>query len=313
MTTGGHNYNDSIPSLSKYHASASASNLDYNSGVLPCASPQDYLVTEGPPLTRWQPREGELTSDEEVGNISLGSMSPQPASPLNAEDYDLIDVDQDVSSDRRFETGEHSASEDSSLTDSDRTLMGDPPEDGIVRPPSPQMSSASSSHFKIDQAGASRSEVFLSQNQVPKFFRLEEIKKEKGNTEYKLAVDRRMHLGEMKKNLEPYVNVPCDFFRIFKIQASCGIDRECVNLNESLETFGDEAYLTVRLGRALKPGEIRGKVFHLQPNEAEAQQMKRLFATALGAIAGTTASYDSGRPILLSCSIFVTSRPGTLF
>ena len=47
-------------------------------------------------------------------------MSPQPASPLNTDDYDLIDVDQDLSSDRRFETGEHSASEDSSLTDSDR-------------------------------------------------------------------------------------------------------------------------------------------------------------------------------------------------
>ncbi|KAK2720979.1 ubiquitin carboxyl-terminal hydrolase 47-like isoform X2 [Artemia franciscana] len=264
---------DSIPSLSKYHASASASNLDYNSGVLPCASPQDYLVTEGPPLTRWQPREGELTSDEEVGNISLGSMSPQPASPLNAEDYDLIDVDQDVSSDRRFETGEHSASEDSSLTDSDRTLMGDPPEDGIARPPSPQMSSPSSSHFKIDQV-CIQYIFFISNLSNTK---QTEYKREEKQIEYKLAVDRRMHLGEMKKNLEPYVNVPCDFFRIFKIQASCGIDRECVNLNESLETFGDEAYLTVRLGRALKPGEIRGKVFHLQPNEAEPVSSNCLF------------------------------------
>lgn len=46
-------------------------------------------------------------------------------------------------------------------------------------------------------------------------------------------------------------------------------ERDWAQQNETLETLGDDPQISVRLGRALRPGEVRGKIFHLKINDTQ--------------------------------------------
>ncbi|XP_055010454.1 ubiquitin carboxyl-terminal hydrolase 47 isoform X4 [Boleophthalmus pectinirostris] len=81
-------------------------------------------------------------------------------------------------------------------------------------------------------------------------------------------VDKRITLAAFKLNLEPYVGVPSTQFKVFRVYAN-NQEFESVRLNETLSSFSDDNKITIRLGRALKKGEYRVKVYQLLVNEPE--------------------------------------------
>ncbi|KAM8877352.1 ubiquitin carboxyl-terminal hydrolase 47 isoform 1-T1 [Synchiropus picturatus] len=81
-------------------------------------------------------------------------------------------------------------------------------------------------------------------------------------------VDKRITLSAFKQNLEPYVGVTSTQFKVFRVYAN-NQEFESVRLNETLSSFSDDNKITIRLGRALKKGEYRVKVYQLLLNELE--------------------------------------------
>ncbi|XP_077568912.1 ubiquitin carboxyl-terminal hydrolase 47 [Stigmatopora nigra] len=81
-------------------------------------------------------------------------------------------------------------------------------------------------------------------------------------------VDKRITLAAFKHNLEPYVGVNSAQFKVFRVYAN-NQEFESVRLNETLSSFSDDNKITIRLGRALKKGEYRVKVYQLLVNEQE--------------------------------------------
>ncbi|XP_015193746.1 ubiquitin carboxyl-terminal hydrolase 47 isoform X2 [Lepisosteus oculatus] len=81
-------------------------------------------------------------------------------------------------------------------------------------------------------------------------------------------VDKRITLVAFKQNLEPFVGVPSSQFKVFRVYAN-NQEFESVRLNETLSSFSDDNKITIRLGRALKKGEYRVKVYQLLVNDPE--------------------------------------------
>jgi ubiquitin carboxyl-terminal hydrolase 47 len=84
----------------------------------------------------------------------------------------------------------------------------------------------------------------------------------------KVLVDKRMFLGTLKKDLEPYVGVPVEYFKIYRLTTGQQ-ELECGRLTENLGSYRDDEKLKIRLDRVLRRGEHRGKVFQLLPNSSE--------------------------------------------
>jgi ubiquitin carboxyl-terminal hydrolase 47 len=84
----------------------------------------------------------------------------------------------------------------------------------------------------------------------------------------KVLVDKRMFLGSLKKDLEPFVGVPVEYFKIYRLYSGQQ-EFECARLTESLSSYRDDEKLTIKLGRALRKGEHRGKIYQLLPNSSE--------------------------------------------
>uniref|UniRef100_H3AQ70 Ubiquitin carboxyl-terminal hydrolase 47 n=1 Tax=Latimeria chalumnae TaxID=7897 RepID=H3AQ70_LATCH len=83
-----------------------------------------------------------------------------------------------------------------------------------------------------------------------------------------VSVDKRITLAAFKQHLEPFVGVSSSQFKVFRVYAN-NQEFESVRLNETLSSFSDENKITIRLGRALKKGEYRVKVYQLLVNEHE--------------------------------------------
>ncbi|XP_030650227.1 ubiquitin carboxyl-terminal hydrolase 47 isoform X2 [Chanos chanos] len=81
-------------------------------------------------------------------------------------------------------------------------------------------------------------------------------------------VDKRITLAAFKQNLEPFVGVTSTQFKVFRVYAN-NQEFESVRLNETLSSFSDDNKITIRLGRALKKGEYRVKVYQLLINDPE--------------------------------------------
>lgn len=76
-----------------------------------------------------------------------------------------------------------------------------------------------------------------------------------------------MKLRTLKKNLEPFVNVSVDYFKIFCLSNSS--ESECSCLTEQLNSYEDGERLNVKLGRALRNGEFKVKLYQLLINSIE--------------------------------------------
>lgn len=172
---------------------------------------------------------------------------------------------------------DQSNSEDSSLSDSDRTLVGDAPDEYLA-----QCSSTSNSPVASEQHLSSPEDlhpVFLdetwdemmeSANRCPHFyFKATEVAPETEHIGKTLCVlvDKRINLIKLKKELEPYVGVPMEYFKIYRTYSAQ--EYECSQLTETLSLSRDGEKLVVKLGRVLKEHEYTGKVYQLLPNNPD--------------------------------------------
>uniref|UniRef100_A0A8C2RWK8 Ubiquitin carboxyl-terminal hydrolase 47 n=1 Tax=Capra hircus TaxID=9925 RepID=A0A8C2RWK8_CAPHI len=119
---------------------------------------------------------------------------------------------------------------------------------------------------EYDESGKSRGEIQYM------YFKAEPYAADEGSGEghkwLMVHVDKRITLATFKQHLEPFVGVLSSHFKVFRVYAS-NQEFESVRLNETLSSFSDDNKITIRLGRALKKGEYRVKVYQLLVNEQE--------------------------------------------
>jgi len=164
-----------------------------------------------------------------------------------------------------------SASEDGSLslTDSDRTILGDTRESA-----------------EFDDASSRRRSAVVQAEPIKYFFKVMENLEEGRERCCSVLIDKRMPLSDFKLELEMLLNVSSESLLVYKrntttTTSSFGAsEREWVLPNETLENLGDDPQIVVRLGRALRPGEVRGKIHQLCLNDPH-ERSKFLFEWVL--------------------------------
>lgn len=153
-----------------------------------------------------------------------------------------------------------SNSEDSSLSDGDRTLVESPPGD-LSRNNSPIVLE---SFINDDEAPLENG--FATKKPPSLFFKATEYFEPTPRTDnepqamLKVLVDRNMQIGKLKENLEPILKVSRTYFKIFKTSAH-GTEMECNRMSESLCSYKDGERLIIELGRK---GEYKLKVYFLK-------------------------------------------------
>eukprot|EP00795_Rhopilema_esculentum_P005155 gene5155-285_t len=83
-----------------------------------------------------------------------------------------------------------------------------------------------------------------------------------------IKIDKRNTLANLKEQLARHVGVHPDNFRVYRLYSN-NQEYETTRLSEQLTAYSDESKIIIRLGRALKPGETRIKVYLLEPNKQE--------------------------------------------
>lgn len=81
-------------------------------------------------------------------------------------------------------------------------------------------------------------------------------------------MDKRTRLSTLKKDLEPYVGIPVDYFKVFRQSNDSG-ESECSCLTEQLNSYEDGEKLNLKIGRALRAGEFKVKLYHLLIDSTE--------------------------------------------
>jgi ubiquitin carboxyl-terminal hydrolase 47 len=83
----------------------------------------------------------------------------------------------------------------------------------------------------------------------------------------KVLADRRMTVNKLKQKLQPFVKIPMEYFKIFHVLAA-QTENECTQLTSTLNSaFKDEERLVIELGRALRKGEFKVKLYYLNVTE----------------------------------------------
>uniref|UniRef100_A0A6B2EIY1 Ubiquitin carboxyl-terminal hydrolase 47 n=1 Tax=Phlebotomus kandelakii TaxID=1109342 RepID=A0A6B2EIY1_9DIPT len=169
-----------------------------------------------------------------------------------------------------------SNSEDSSLSDGDRTLV-----ESLPPTASPQSSGTDwDEDDKKTVARAWRREKRAAERPQCTFKAFACEKRSTGNRLEKpidvmrVLVDRRMQIGELKTHLEEHVGVPKRYFNV--IRKVCSTPIECP-MNESLLSYKECEGLTVTLGRALSETEHMCKVYFLKLSELTDEMEKLPF------------------------------------
>lgn len=182
---------------------------------------------------------------------------------------------------------DQSASEDSSLTDSDRTLIGDVPDECHSDGDQPQPTKNVILAEDLDNEenwDEDESHTHLSPH---RHFYFKAVPYNEYNRKMvKVQVDRRMILGALKTALAPYVGVPSNYFKIYRVSGSQ--EYECSRLRESLSAYKNEEYLAIKLGRALRVGEYRVRVYQLLPDSPQPIKYLCDWVVAKGVTVGET-------------------------
>ncbi|XP_023222408.1 ubiquitin carboxyl-terminal hydrolase 47-like [Centruroides sculpturatus] len=91
---------------------------------------------------------------------------------------------------------------------------------------------------------------------------------ETGEKMLRVYVDKRITLGNLKKELERWIGVAAQYFKIYRLYSN-NQEFECMRMAENLTQYGDDTRLTVKLGRVLGKGEYHVKIYQLLINEQE--------------------------------------------
>ncbi|KAL4232665.1 Ubiquitin carboxyl-terminal hydrolase 47 [Mactra antiquata] len=100
-----------------------------------------------------------------------------------------------------------------------------------------------------------------------RYFKAELSETESGGRSLNVYVDKRITLGSFKSELETYVGVPANNFKVYRVYSN-NQEFESIRLGETL-SFLEDGRINIKLGRALKSGEYRVKVYQLLVNEVE--------------------------------------------
>ncbi|GLH00204.1 Ubiquitin carboxyl-terminal hydrolase 47 [Gryllus bimaculatus] len=228
-----------------------------------------------------------LSSALSAATCSMSVSVPSPQGPPARDNSPQPPTDPEDEGIGATGHSDQSASEDSSLTDSDRTLVGDVPDECLAQvsspsnsPPgsdqqnisSPEEGTTNTYHsFQTEQSENWDDEVDTNEattRALNHYFKAVPYLENGTQKMLKVLVDKRMLLGTLKNDLEPYVGVPQEYFKIFRMYPMQQ-EYECARLKDSLSSYRDEEKLTVKLGRVLRKGEHRGKVSQLLPNSPE--------------------------------------------
>ncbi|XP_066582168.1 ubiquitin carboxyl-terminal hydrolase 47 [Prorops nasuta] len=162
-----------------------------------------------------------------------------------------------------WNTPEQSNSEDSSsLNDSDKTLVGDAPEDEdfltfLLSSPSENSRVKVSHKIVVEDWDVWDDDSELYFHAAPCSDLNQRL--------CVVMVDKKMRLSTFKKKLEPLVGVPMDYFKVLKNSSLVYYEAdeiECTNLTEKLD-FDKGTKITIKLGRALRSGEFKVKLYQL--------------------------------------------------
>lgn len=84
-----------------------------------------------------------------------------------------------------------------------------------------------------------------------------------------MQVDQRMKLGTLKRNLEPYVGVPSEYFKIYpRIKHGKATEWSC--LTSTLESHMRVQSFRIRLGRTLSSDEYVTRLYQFEMGAHEA-------------------------------------------
>lgn len=141
-----------------------------------------------------------------------------------------------------------STSEDSSLSDGDRTLVGDvspilstnnSPACSDQHLSSPEDHTRTNGHYTGDDDTDMLDVAPPTKNYYFKAVFCEEMtmnETEEPIRMLKVLVHNNMIIANLKRALEPFVKVPMEYFKIFRISSS-QTEKECTRLNENLTSF----------------------------------------------------------------------------
>ncbi|XP_071555932.1 ubiquitin carboxyl-terminal hydrolase 47 isoform X1 [Temnothorax nylanderi] len=180
------------------------------------------------------------------------------------EDATIRNISPQLGETEEWNTPEQSNSEDSSLSDSDKTLVGDAPESVDIEP-----QSWDRRHYDKDYMISKQFEIenWDIDDDSDYYFRATPYADSTQQKLLKVLVDKRMRLSTLKKDLEPFVGVPVKYFKVFRLSNSG--ESECSCLTEQLNSYEDGERLNVKLGRALRNGEFKVKLYQLLINSIE--------------------------------------------
>lgn len=166
-------------------------------------------------------------------------------------------------------TSDQSTSEDSSLTDSDRTIIGEPTNECQLSSPSDsdQQFSSSDNHVAL-KGNLINGEIEkwdlenddLSQNY---YFLATPYTTDGGQKMLRVVVDRSIDLRAFKKKLEKYIGVSHKFMKLLR-------GPEGQEITTSLRGCKDHERLNIKLERVLIDGEHRIRVNHLDISNSSA-------------------------------------------
>lgn len=261
-------------------SSSEAGSSNNSSMVSPSSGPLSSLPTSA------QPTSPGMSTSTQATTPTASPTATSAGNGSDGEDEGIADADSGAGSSNV--NSDQSASEDSSLTsDSDRTLVGDPPEDKLSDTSnSPDYRNVSSPSSPEDNGRETKDDdngwglpIFQDtdvvwgdedkETEVKRYFRAEYFTEDQTNQKMlRVFVDKRITIGQLKNEMQPWVGVSQDHFKLFKIYSNSQ-EFECTRMTETLASYGDNTRLSVRLGRALLPGEQRGKVYLLEPDSVD--------------------------------------------
>ncbi|XP_076265041.1 ubiquitin specific protease 47 [Rhynchophorus ferrugineus] len=191
---------------------------------------------------------------------------------------------------------DQSNSEDSSLSDSDRTLVGDAPTECVAHlssssasPADQHMTSPSDpcrDTYNYDIMGKPNdmswddtendleSQKLLLKSLQNLTFKMTcgapdriTLQDEYDYCVFKFLIDKRLTLEALNKNLEKFLGVPSKYFKLYKQHLL--MDYELTRLMETMRSFKEGDRILIKLGRVLGEDEHLCKIYHLKQDNME--------------------------------------------
>ncbi|VVC39387.1 Hypothetical protein CINCED_3A016381 [Cinara cedri] len=221
-------------------------------------------------------------------NVSMLSLEKQNTDTLEV-DCDLLTEDNNLVPNPEdmcvvaIGTGSGDQSEDSSITDSERTIKGDTVEDyQMDSPPFEHDPIKVYDHGRLDENWDGTEDDDDDDNefqlQEKYFFKTTTVDNKSENDDERLYayVDKRMTVKELKNKLVPHIKIPSDFIILKRYKSDSKLE-ELALPSSSLEDLNYSETIHITMGHALRDGEYRGFVFWSEPQDQTEIVKKQMF------------------------------------